>query len=85
MEENTVTRLKKDTGTMIRIDLPALIHDILITENYEYRGDKVVLDLRVAELKKVFNSEIENTLKFLEQINTFSEEEQQILKDAGCY
>ena len=70
---------------MIIVDLAELIHNVLIRTNEECRGDKLTLELTVAALKKVFNAEIENTLKVLEQINKFSEEEKQILKNEGLY
>lgn len=63
----------------INVCLPNLIHEILIEANNECRGDKLILELTVASLKKVFNAEIENTLNVIRTISRLSEEEKAII------
>lgn len=69
---------------MINVDLAELIHSILIRANQECKGDEVMLELTVASLKKVFNTEIENTLNILRIINRLSEEEKTIIDKVSC-
>lgn len=62
---------------MIRVDLPQLIHEILLKSNMEH---KELVDINLITMRKVIDSEIENTLKELQEINNYSKEQDYIDK-----
>lgn len=50
------------------VDLPNLIHDILIKSAFDFENDKDGLEVIASEIKKISNAEINSTLDMISKL-----------------